>query len=94
VEALVGGRISAPDFAKAWLSARRRVLDRGERVRERFDRILTDTFYLLDDYVIDPTLRRSGDMTDRELVAKVRTALDDLDSLPVSRRPDQGDNSA
>ena len=46
---LVGGKIAGPDFARAWLSARRRVLDAGERLRERFDRVLTDMFYLLDD---------------------------------------------
>jgi hypothetical protein len=83
---LVSGKIAGPDFASAWLSARRLVLDARERVRERFDRVLTDVFYLLDDYVIDPALRDSGDMTDEELVARVRAALNDLDSLDVSRR--------
>jgi hypothetical protein len=82
----VSGKIAGPDFAKAWLSARRRVLDAGERVRERFERILTDVFYLLDDYVIDPALRDSGDMTDGELAARVRAAINDLDSLDVSGR--------
>ena len=91
---LVSGRIAGPDFARAWLSARRRVLDAGERVRERFDRILTDVFYLLDDYVIDPTLRDSGDMTDEELVARVRVALNDLDSLDVSGRNGSQSESA
>jgi hypothetical protein len=78
---LVGARISAPDFANAWLAERRRVLARGERVRERFDRILTDVFYLLDDYVIDPTLRDQEDMTDEELVRRVQGALRELDAL-------------
>jgi hypothetical protein len=78
---LVRGRISAPDFAKAWLAARRHVLNEGERVRENFERILTRVFYLLDDYVIDPALRDSEDMTDQELVAQVRSTLDDLNSL-------------
>jgi hypothetical protein len=91
---LVSGKIAGPDFARAWLSARRRVLDAGERVRERFDRILTDVFYLLDDYVIDPTLRDSGDMTDEELVARVRVALNDLDSLDVSGRNGSQSESA
>ena len=91
---LVSGKIAGPDFARAWLSARRRVLDGGERVRERFDRILTDVFYLLDDYVIDPTLRDSGDMTDEELVARVRVALNDLDSLDVSGRNGSQSESA
>src|SRR4051812_45877777 len=64
---LVTGQIVAPDFATAWLSARRRELNEGERVRERFDRILTDVFYLLDDYVMDPQLRGPDDMTDEQL---------------------------
>jgi Bacterial self-protective colicin-like immunity len=83
---LVGGKIAGPDFARAWLSARRCVLNAGERLRERFDRVLADVFYVLDDYVIDSALRDSNDMRDEELVAKVRTALNDLDSLDVLRR--------
>jgi hypothetical protein len=83
---LVSGKIAGPHFARSWLAARRRVLDAGERVREKFDRVLTDVFYLLDDYVIDPGLRDSSDMTDEELVARVRAALNDLDSLDVPRR--------
>jgi hypothetical protein len=83
---LVSEKIAGPDFAKAWLSARRRVLDEGERVHGKFDRILTDVFYLLDDYVIDPTLRDSGDMADEELVVKVHAALNALDSLDASPR--------
>lgn len=78
---LVTGKISGPDFARSWLSARRRSLDEGERTRERFDRILTDVFYLLDDYVIDPSLRDEDDMTDEELGIKVRESLDELNSL-------------
>jgi len=57
-------------------------MDNRERVRERFDRIITDVFYVLDDYVIDPDLREQGDMDDEELTAKVRVALEKLDSLP------------
>lgn len=78
---LVDGKISAPDFARSWLYARRRSLDAGERTREPSDRILTHVFYLLDDYVIDPELRDPDDMTDDELAAKVREALDELQSL-------------
>jgi hypothetical protein len=80
---LVGGKITGPDFARAWLSARRRVLDEGERVREKFDRVLTDVFYVHDDYVIDPALRDASDMTEDDLVAKVQAALDALDSLDL-----------
>jgi hypothetical protein len=82
---LVGGEIAGSDFARAWLSARRRALEAGERVRDKFDRILTNVFYLLDDYVIDPNLRDSGDMTDEELAAKVRSALKELDSLNTAK---------
>lgn len=78
---LATGKISAPDFARSWLSARRHSLDEGERTREPFDRILTDVFYLLDDYVIDPSLRDQNDMTDEELSIKVRESLDKLNSL-------------
>src|SRR3712207_8897826 len=62
-----------------------RVLDAGERVREEFDRVLTDIFYLLDDYVIDPDLRDSGDITDEELVARVRAALNRSEERRVGK---------
>jgi hypothetical protein len=78
---LVDARIPAPEFAKAWLAARRRALDEGDRLRDEFDRILTEVFYQLDDYVIDPTLRAEGDLIDEELARRVRKALNGLDSL-------------
>lgn len=78
---LVGACIPASEFAKAWLAARRRALDEGDRVREDFDRIFTEVFYQLDDYAIDPTLRGEGDLTDEELVRHVQDALHELDSL-------------
>jgi hypothetical protein len=82
---LVNGKIAGPDFARAWLAARRRALDGRERVGEEFDRILVGVFYLLDDYVIDPSLRGPSDMADEELVGKVHDALSDLESLDASR---------
>ena len=77
---LAAGTLPAPEFATAWLSARRRALDDGDRLLAAFDRILTDVFYLLDDYVIDPALRDPDDMTDEELTRRVRTALEKLDT--------------
>ena len=44
-------------------------------------------FYLLDDYVIDPTLRDFGDMTDGELATKVCAALDDVKTLDGQSPP-------
>lgn len=82
---LIESQISAPEFAKVWLAARRRALNDGERVREDFDRVLTNVFYLLDDYVIDPVLRDTEDMTDAELVGRVREALHALDALDEKR---------
>ena len=78
---LVAGDVSGPDFARGWLAARRQVLDSGERVREGFQRILDDVFYLLDDYVIDPALRGPDDITDEELTDNVRDALGRLAAL-------------
>ncbi|NJC68420.1 hypothetical protein HC031_01585 [Planosporangium thailandense] len=78
---LVSGNVSAPEFARSWLAGRRRALDAEERVREQFDRILTRVFYLLDDYVIDPTLRGPEDLTDEDLVAEVRAVLAELNAL-------------
>jgi hypothetical protein len=56
-------------------------LDGSERVRENFERILYDVFCLLNDYVIDPALRGPGDITDGQLVARVRDSLERLRGL-------------
>jgi hypothetical protein len=68
----VGGKIAGPEFARAWLAARHRTLHERERVGEKFDRTLMDVFYMLDDYVIDPSVRDPSDMADEELVGKMR----------------------
>jgi hypothetical protein len=78
---LARGQIPAPDFARAWLDARRGALDAGERVGDRLDRILTDVFYLLDDFVIDSTLRDPADMSDEALTAEVLNEIRKLDAL-------------
>lgn len=78
---LVDGKVDAPSFAKEWFAARTRALDSGEKVREQFDCILLDLFYVLEDYVIDPELRRNGDLTDEQLVEQVAALLTRLDQL-------------
>ena len=78
---LVDGEVSGPDFSYAWLDARRKTLNKGERVREKFERILDDVFYLLDEYVEDPALREPGDITDEQLTEGVRDALERLSAL-------------
>lgn len=78
---LVSGQVPCPIFAKRWLAARDRGITGGERVHAQFDRVLTDLFYVLDDYVIDPSLRQDGDMTDVELIERVRDTLAKLDAL-------------
>ncbi|MFF2364401.1 colicin immunity domain-containing protein [Streptomyces sp. NPDC058122] len=81
MESLGAGRISAEEFARSWLAARRRALDLRERLREPFSRILDQVFYALDDYVIDPGLRDADDMTDEELQTIVCGHLSELESL-------------
>jgi Bacterial self-protective colicin-like immunity len=75
------GEIAGPDFARAWLAARRRALAGGERVREKFDHVLNQVFYMIEDYTIDPDLRDESDMSDGELVDRVRAALTELQTL-------------
>ncbi|WP_405915739.1 colicin immunity domain-containing protein [Streptomyces sp. NBC_00728] len=81
MESFAAGRISAEEFARSWLAARRRGLDLRERLREPFSRVLDQVFYALDDYVIDPGLRDADDMTNEELQAIVRDHLSELRSL-------------
>ena len=72
---LVAGEISAQSFAPAWWDAWRRERDGGERTRGALGEALHGIFFVLEDYAADPSLREPGDMTDEELVAKVRAAL-------------------
>jgi Bacterial self-protective colicin-like immunity len=81
MQSLVSGDISAPVFAQSWLAARRRALNDGERVREKFDQALDEVFYALEDYAIDPDLRDPGDLSDDQLVAIVQDALNSLSRL-------------
>ena len=78
---LVDGRESGPDFARGWLAARRASLAAGERLRAPLQRILDDVFYVLEEYVIDPDLRDDEDMSDDELSAQVRAAVERLERL-------------
>jgi len=81
MESLVDDRVSGEEFARSWLSARRRAVELRERLREPFSRILDQVFYALDDYVIDPGLRDADDMTNEQLRAIVRQHLAELDAL-------------
>ncbi|MEU1118416.1 MULTISPECIES: colicin immunity domain-containing protein [unclassified Streptomyces] len=81
MEAFVANSISGEEFSVAWLDARRRSMRLQERLRESFSRVLDQVFYALDDYVIDPDLRDTDDMTNDQLRAQVRKHLSDLDSL-------------
>jgi hypothetical protein len=79
--ALVGGSTSITDFMAGWLSARRRAIAYGERVRGRFSDILGDVFWAIEDYVEDPAERGPHSISGEELVAKVGAALTELRSL-------------
>lgn len=81
MNSLAEGEISGAAFATGWLAARNRAMAEGERTRGALDRVLTDVFYALEDYVIDPALREPGDLPDHELTSRVRAALDTLRSL-------------
>ncbi|MFF0449248.1 colicin immunity domain-containing protein [Streptomyces sp. NPDC004609] len=75
------GEMSAPDFARSWLAARREALRRKERPREPLSSALDRVFSALEDYSIDPALRDETDLTDEELVASVRAVLTGIDRL-------------
>lgn len=82
---LTAGEVSGPEFARAWLAARRQALASGERCRESFERVLYEVFYLLDDYVIDPALRSADDITDEQLTEGVCIALEGMIALERDR---------
>jgi hypothetical protein len=75
MRALARGDLPAASFAPAWLAARRRALDEGERVRDGLERALLDVFYALEDYPADPDLREPGDLSEEELISRVRASL-------------------
>jgi hypothetical protein len=71
----VNHRIGGPDFARAFLDLRRESMDRGERAHGVLCEALNATFYAIDDYAIDPTLRSEEDLTDEKLRAATEAAL-------------------
>ncbi len=77
----VAGDISGPEFRRAWLQARTNALIAGERVAGRFERILHDVFYALDEYVPDPEIRCPRDLDDHLLWGIVNDALLRLEEL-------------
>ncbi|MEU4250795.1 hypothetical protein AB0F15_25645 [Amycolatopsis sp. NPDC026612] len=72
------GELSGAEFARSWYAAGRRADERDERVRGMVGWALSEVFFLLEDYPIDPALREPGDVADEELVAGVRTAVESL----------------
>lgn len=81
MQLLASGMVSAPEFARAWYAARYRSIDRDERVREPFGRLLDRVFFCLEDYPMDSSNREEGDLTDEELIAEVRVVLGDITRL-------------
>ncbi|MFB6436911.1 hypothetical protein ACFCVY_09015 [Streptomyces sp. NPDC056411] len=79
MRSLVNGGMPAPDFATAWLAARRRAMEEGDRVRSPLDAALNEVFSSLEDYSIDPEFKEPEDLTDAELVEQVRGVLDRID---------------
>lgn len=75
MRAFVNDRIGGPDFARAFLELRREAMDRGERAHGALYEALNATFYAIDDYAIDPSLRSQEDLTDEQLRATTEAAL-------------------
>ncbi|MEU0463479.1 colicin immunity domain-containing protein [Amycolatopsis sp. NPDC006131] len=87
MESFAEGSIAAPDFARAWLTARRRRPRPEQLLDEPFERLLAEVFFLLEDYVIDPALRDPGDLTDEDLLHGVQAVVQRLRLLEA---PDRG----
>ncbi len=75
MERLIEGAIGPDDFAEQWLAARRREQAKGERAHGSLRRALDEVFYALEDCTPDPALRDPDDLSDEDLVARVRAAL-------------------
>ncbi|UNO41072.1 colicin immunity domain-containing protein [Streptomyces sp. MST-110588] len=78
MRSLADGRISPTHFAADWTAARRRAMKEGDRVRSPLSVALNEVFCALEDYSIDPAYKEPEDLTDEELVARVREVLDGL----------------
>ncbi|MET8863841.1 colicin immunity domain-containing protein [Nonomuraea sp. NPDC004580] len=75
MESFVERALSAPQFVLSWLSARSQALDDGERLHGRFETLMNEVFYVLDDYPSDPALREDGDISEEELREHVDETL-------------------
>ncbi|WP_079064231.1 colicin immunity domain-containing protein [Streptomyces sp. NRRL F-4489] len=81
MRAFVAGSLSAREFATGWLDARRRAMNEGDRVISPLAVALDEVFSALEDYSIDPVLRDPDDLTDEELVERVREITNRMDSV-------------
>ncbi|MFF4198732.1 hypothetical protein [Nonomuraea sp. NPDC001831] len=75
------GQIEVSEFISEWLAARRQILCRGERLHGRFNELMNSVFYAIDDFVLDPTLRDVGDMSEREFQNRVASVWQQMSSL-------------
>ncbi|MEV5593298.1 colicin immunity domain-containing protein [Streptomyces sp. NPDC052496] len=72
MQSLLNGRLAVSRFAEEWLAARRRALSEGDRLRSPLDAALDEVFYTLEDYSIDPAFKEPEDLTEAEVVERVR----------------------
>ncbi len=82
LESFVEGRMSGPDFERAFLDAWRHDRDNGIRVARAVDTL----FYEVDAYCADPALRGPNDIDEAALLAATREALARFDE-PWPERP-------
>jgi hypothetical protein len=87
MESFVRRELPGGEFARSWRAAGRLADERGERVRGALGQALSEVFFLLEDYPIDPALREPGDVTEEELLAGVRNALESLSPDDTQRFP-------
>ncbi|MEU4063400.1 colicin immunity domain-containing protein [Streptomyces wedmorensis] len=75
LSAFTQGECTAAEFADGWWEARRTAQSRGERAKGDLADLLDRVFMALEDYTPDPELRDPGDLTDRELRARIRSLV-------------------
>ncbi|KQR10452.1 hypothetical protein [Cellulomonas sp. Leaf334] len=82
LRSFVAGSITGAELESVWFAGRRLAMAQGERVRQPFERMLDDVFFILEDeYCGDPALRGPEDLSDGAMQVRLESELDRLAAL-------------
>ncbi|WP_147143973.1 hypothetical protein [Stackebrandtia albiflava] len=72
---LLDGRMTLPEFSRAWWHARRVAAQNGERTMDPLAWLLNEVFHLMDNYAADPEFRSPNDLSEEVIIESIRALM-------------------